>query len=75
MRGCLSSAAATPACRYYDAARSYGRAEEFLAGWLDSRGITPGQVLVGSKWGYTYTAGACTRAPLAGRPAWPAAAL
>lgn len=42
--------------RYLDAARSYGRAEQFLAGWLDDRGIDPGQVVVGSKWGYTYTA-------------------
>jgi len=43
--------------RYFDAARSYGRAEQFLASWLRSRGIEPGQVTVGSKWGYTYTAG------------------
>jgi aryl-alcohol dehydrogenase-like predicted oxidoreductase len=40
--------------RYLDAARSYGRAEEFLAAWLDDR--APGDVTVGSKWGYTYTA-------------------
>jgi aryl-alcohol dehydrogenase-like predicted oxidoreductase len=43
--------------RYYDVARSYGRAEEFLAAWLASRGHPPGSVTVGSKWGYTYTAG------------------
>ena len=43
-------------CRYFDAARSYGKAEEFLAGWLEARGVVPGTVLVGSKWGYTYTA-------------------
>src|ERR1700741_4332569 len=43
--------------RYFDAARSYGRAEEFLASWLRSRGIAPGDVAIGSKWGYTYTAG------------------
>ncbi len=43
--------------RYFDAARSYGRAEEFLAGWLNARRIPPEQVTVGSKWGYTYTAG------------------
>ena len=43
--------------RYFDAARSYGRAEKFLAGWLASRGISPGDISVGSKWGYTYTAG------------------
>jgi aryl-alcohol dehydrogenase-like predicted oxidoreductase len=43
--------------RYFDAARSYGRAEEFLAGWLRARGLEPGRVTVGSKWGYTYTGG------------------
>src|SRR5262245_58972668 len=43
--------------RYFDAARSYGRAEAFLASWLAARGIAPGDVTVGSKWGYTYTAG------------------
>ncbi len=43
--------------RYFDAARSYGRAEAFLANWLKQRRITPDQVTVGSKWGYTYTAG------------------
>jgi aryl-alcohol dehydrogenase-like predicted oxidoreductase len=42
--------------RYFDAARSYGRAEAFLASWLDRRGLAPGAVTVGSKWGYTYTA-------------------
>jgi aryl-alcohol dehydrogenase-like predicted oxidoreductase len=43
--------------RYFDAARSYGLAESFLASWLAARGIAPGAVTVGSKWGYTYTAG------------------
>jgi aryl-alcohol dehydrogenase-like predicted oxidoreductase len=43
--------------RYFDAARSYGKAEDFLGSWLDSRGVEPGQAVVGSKWGYTYTAG------------------
>jgi aryl-alcohol dehydrogenase-like predicted oxidoreductase len=42
--------------RYFDAARSYGRAEQFLASWLRQRAIRPDQVTVGSKWGYTYTA-------------------
>src|SRR5436190_402683 len=41
---------------YFDVARSYGRAEAFLASWLRSRGLAPGAVAVGSKWGYTYTA-------------------
>jgi aryl-alcohol dehydrogenase-like predicted oxidoreductase len=39
--------------RYFDAARSYGLAEEFLGGWLAGR--DPGGVFVASKWGYTYT--------------------
>ena len=43
--------------RYFDAARSYGRAEAFLASWLERRGLDPGGVTVGSKWGYTYVAG------------------
>ena len=42
--------------RYFDAARSYGKAEEFLGHWLVARGLTPEEVTVGSKWGYTYTA-------------------
>src|SRR2546429_6190534 len=42
--------------RYFDVARSYGLAEQFLADWLHSRtGVD--DVVVGSKWGYTYTAG------------------
>src|SRR5690349_23963757 len=41
--------------RYVDAARSYGLAEEFLAGWLAERGHA--DVIVGSKWGYRYTGG------------------
>jgi aryl-alcohol dehydrogenase-like predicted oxidoreductase len=40
---------------YVDVARSYGRAEEFLAGWLEAR---PGvRIAVGSKWGYRYVGG------------------
>jgi aryl-alcohol dehydrogenase-like predicted oxidoreductase len=42
--------------RYFDAARSYGRAEQFLSTWLTTRKIAPITVKVGSKWGYTYTA-------------------
>jgi aryl-alcohol dehydrogenase-like predicted oxidoreductase len=40
--------------RYLDAARSYGRAEAFLAGWLETRDLDPAEVTVGSKWGYSY---------------------
>ncbi len=43
--------------RYFDTARSYGRAEEFLAGWLRERGIAPGAATTGSKWGYAYVGG------------------
>lgn len=39
--------------RYFDAARSYGLAEEFLGSWLETTAHT---ATVGSKWGYTYTA-------------------
>jgi aryl-alcohol dehydrogenase-like predicted oxidoreductase len=46
--------------RYFDAARSYGCAEEFLASWLRARPeavVEEDLPIVGSKWGYTYTAG------------------
>ena len=39
---------------YIDAARSYGRAEEFLSTWLEDRAVPVGSVSVGSKWGYRY---------------------
>jgi aryl-alcohol dehydrogenase-like predicted oxidoreductase len=42
--------------RYFDAARSYGQAEEYLGNWLRAREVPPETVTVGSKWGYTYTA-------------------
>ncbi|HAW10789.1 MAG: aldo/keto reductase [Candidatus Dormibacteria bacterium] len=38
--------------RYFDCARSYGSAEAFVAGWLAR--ADPPDVVVGSKWGYTY---------------------
>ncbi|MEV4362127.1 aldo/keto reductase [Nonomuraea sp. NPDC049625] len=47
-------AALAAGVRYFDVARSYGRAEEFLGGWLRERAIAPGAVTVGSKWGYAY---------------------
>ncbi len=55
--GLVLDAAWQAGIRYFDAARSYGRAEEFLAHWLAHRGIAPDAVTIGSKWGYTYTAG------------------
>jgi aryl-alcohol dehydrogenase-like predicted oxidoreductase len=39
---------------YFDAARSYGRAEEFLGNWLQAQ--IPTDVIIASKWGYVYTA-------------------
>jgi aryl-alcohol dehydrogenase-like predicted oxidoreductase len=48
------SAAYEKGIRYFDAARSYGKAEAFLSSWLT--GFEPYDVVVGSKWGYTYTA-------------------
>lgn len=42
--------------RWFDAARSYGLAEDFLQIWLRTRNIEPEQVTISSKWGYTYTA-------------------
>jgi aryl-alcohol dehydrogenase-like predicted oxidoreductase len=50
--------------RYFDAARSYGKAEPFLGSWLAQRRLGPEQVTVGSKWGYTYTAGWRVDAPV-----------
>jgi aryl-alcohol dehydrogenase-like predicted oxidoreductase len=40
--------------RYFDAARSYGDAEAFLGSWLVRE--KPDDVVLASKWGYTYTA-------------------
>ena len=41
--------------RYFDAARSYGKAELFLSEWIKSKDDKE-HLTVGSKWGYTYTA-------------------
>jgi aryl-alcohol dehydrogenase-like predicted oxidoreductase len=51
----LLDAAYDAGLRYVDAARSYGRAEEYLGAWLAAREIAPGAITVGSKWGYRYT--------------------
>ena len=44
----------TNGVRYFEAARSYGLAEQFLANWLER--TQPEDVVVGSKWGYRYVA-------------------
>ncbi|MFC9288410.1 aldo/keto reductase [Streptomyces sp. NPDC057052] len=59
----LLDAAYAQGVRYVDAARSYGRSEEFLADWLAARPDVT-DVVVGSKWGYTYTAEWTTDAEL-----------
>jgi aryl-alcohol dehydrogenase-like predicted oxidoreductase len=53
----LLDAAYAAGVRYFDAARSYGLAEQFLGHWLDARHLSRAGAVVGSKWGYTYTAG------------------
>jgi aryl-alcohol dehydrogenase-like predicted oxidoreductase len=52
----LLDAARASGITYVDAARSYGRAEEFLATWLESRRPLAAELVVGSKWGYVYKA-------------------
>ena len=52
----LLDAAYAQGVRYFDVARSYGRAEEFLASWLGAH-PEAGDAVIGSKWGYTYTGG------------------
>jgi aryl-alcohol dehydrogenase-like predicted oxidoreductase len=42
--------------RHIDAARSYGRAEEFVGSWLRAHPGRREAVTVSSKWGYTYVA-------------------
>jgi aryl-alcohol dehydrogenase-like predicted oxidoreductase len=58
------SAAYDAGIRYFDAARSYGYAERFLASWLRERGLQPNAVTVGSKWGYTYVGNWQVDAPI-----------
>ena len=60
----LLDAAVAAGIRYVDTARSYGRAEEFLAAWLAARGPAADGLTIGSKWGYRYTAGWTVDAPV-----------
>ncbi|MGH3473239.1 MAG: aldo/keto reductase, partial [Nocardioidaceae bacterium] len=43
--------------RHFDAARSYGLAEEFLGDWLLLHPGRRSELTIGSKWGYTYVGG------------------
>ena len=52
----MLNAAHLAGIRYVDCARSYGDAEAFVASWLRARGDDVDDVVVGSKWGYTYVA-------------------
>jgi aryl-alcohol dehydrogenase-like predicted oxidoreductase len=49
-------AAYSAGVRYLDVARSYGKGEEFLAGWLGAHPEVD-DVEIGSKWGYRYVGG------------------
>ena len=46
----------TAGVRWFDVARSYGKAEEFVGDWLRCKGVAPSEVAVSSKWGYRYVA-------------------
>ncbi len=50
----MLDAAYAAGIRYFDAARSYGMAENFLGTWLNARHPPRDAITVGSKWGYTY---------------------
>lgn len=43
--------------RFVDAARSYGRAEEFLGSWLAEHPERRAELTIESKWGYEYVGG------------------
>jgi aryl-alcohol dehydrogenase-like predicted oxidoreductase len=50
----MLDAAHAAGIRYFDTARSYGMAEQFVGSWLKRRGPLKDAITVGSKWGYTY---------------------
>ena len=59
----LLDAAYAAGVRYVDVARSYGLAEQFLSQWLADRGAVD-DLVIGSKWGYTYVGGWDLTAPV-----------
>jgi aryl-alcohol dehydrogenase-like predicted oxidoreductase len=52
----MLDAAYAAGVRYVDVARSYGLAEMFVRSWLDAHALAHPSLVVGSKWGYIYTA-------------------
>jgi aryl-alcohol dehydrogenase-like predicted oxidoreductase len=50
----MLDAAYAAGIRYFDAARSYGMAENFLKSWLSARNPPKDTLTIGSKWGYAY---------------------
>jgi aryl-alcohol dehydrogenase-like predicted oxidoreductase len=59
----LLHAAYAAGVRYVDVARSYGSAEAFLGEWIAHHGRVD-DLVVGSKWGYTYVGGWDMAAPV-----------
>jgi aryl-alcohol dehydrogenase-like predicted oxidoreductase len=59
----LLDAAYAAGIRYVDVARSYGLAEQFLSEWLATRGDVA-DLVIGSKWGYTYVGAWNPEAPV-----------
>lgn len=53
----LLDAAWARGIRFFDAARSYGRAEEFLGSWLAEHPERRAELTIESKWGYAYVGG------------------
>jgi len=60
----MLDAAYATGIRYFDGARSYGMAEDFLGTWLHSRNPPKDAVTVGSKWGYAYVGSWLLDAPV-----------
>jgi aryl-alcohol dehydrogenase-like predicted oxidoreductase len=60
----MLDAAYAAGIRYFDAARSYGMAEDFLGTWLTTRRPLDDPVVIGSKWGYSYVGSWLLHAPV-----------
>ena len=60
----MLDAAYAAGIRYFDAARSYGMAEDFLGTWLSARSPLDDAVVIGSKWGYSYVGSWLVHAPV-----------